>query len=355
MLKLNSLFLYTFFAAIFFLTSCQDERSPVEPIQDFHSQPSISKITIPIGATIDSAKVFFNVTSASGKEVTLHRITYSWQEMMVTWNNFGGSYDATAENSFTPSGMGWYSANVTGLINSWIDGTYSNYGILLNETSLDTLQTFSSKEEGNSPYLKIWWTLNGVNDFDSTSSMADTYIQSDSGDVNFGNETHLNSGWLDTVEAQTLVTFEIEMVYSGCTHGQGYWKTHSAHGPAPYDSTWALLGEDSTFFLSNQTNYEIMWTAPSGGNSYYMLAHQYIATLLNIFGGADPGEIQETIDDATTMFETYTPEYIGSLKGNNQIRQEFISLKNMLARYNDGEIGPGNCDETSTQFPYKYK
>ena len=39
--------------------------------------------------------------------------------------------------------------------------------------------------------------------------------------------------------------------YGGCTLTQGYWKTHSEYGPAPYDDTWALLpaGADSPFFL----------------------------------------------------------------------------------------------------------
>ena len=196
-----------------------------------------------------------------------------------------------------------------------------------------------------SPYLKVWWSLNGTYGYDSTAAFSDTYIQSDSGDVNFGNSMELITGWQDTVEIQSLVGFEIEMVYTGCTRSKGYWKTHSIYGPAPYDSAWELLGEDSTFFLSNQSNYEVMWTPPSGGNTYYMLAHQYIATAINILNGADPNEIQGAFDDATDLFNTYTPEYVGGLRGNNQIRQEFNSLKSLLAQYNGGEVGPGSCSD----------
>ena len=86
-----------------------------------------------------------------------------------------------------------------------------------------------------------------------------------------------------------------------------------------------------------------MWTPPSGGNVYYQLAHQYIATKLNFLSGADPSEGQEAFNDATDLFETYTPEYIGGLKGNNPLRQQFIRLKSELAHYNSGEIGPGSC------------
>jgi hypothetical protein len=67
--------------------------------------------------------------------------------------------------------------------------------------------------------------------------------------------------------------------------------------------------------------------------------------------GADPGEVQETFDDATDLFNNYTPEYIGGLKGNNPTRQEFNLLKSILAQYNGGEIGPGKCESSSTEAP----
>ena len=38
----------------------------------------------------------------------------------------------------------------------------------------------------------------------------------------------------------------------GCTLTQGYWKTHSKYGPAPYDSTWALIGEDTGVLLQRE-------------------------------------------------------------------------------------------------------
>ena len=354
MFKLKNLFITTIITLSLLLISCQDEQTPVNP--DFNSaQGDLPKLTIPVGATIESAMFFINVTAADGEEVTLHRVTDYWEETAVTWNNFGSSFDAFVDGSYTPNDMGWHSVDVTGLVSGWLDETFPNYGILLKETAPDTTQTYSSKEGSDSPYLMIWWSLNGLSGYDSTGAFADSYIQSDSGDVNFGDAMVLVTGWQDTVETQTLVAFEIEVVYPGCTRSKGYWKTHSIYGPAPYDSAWALLGEDSTFFLSNQTNYEVMWTAPSGGNAYYMLAHQYIAASINILNGADPSEIQEAFDDATDMLETYTPEYIGSLKGNNPIRQDFIGLKSMLAQYNGGEIGPGNCEESAGIFPYSRK
>lgn len=342
MFKLKNLFFLFIVLVTILMISCQNEQNPVEPSSGFPSH-ELNKVTIPYGATIDSAAFFINVTAAFGEEVTVHRITRYWEEMFVTWNNFVSGFDTNIEGYLTPVTPGWHSVDVTSLVNSWFDQTYPNRGMLLKESSPDTVQFYTSKEEGHGPYLKVWWTLNGSHGYDSTGAIADTYIRSDSGFINSGGALELITGWQDTTEKQTLVEFEFEIVYTGCTRSKGYWKTHSIYGPAPYDSTWALLGEDSTFFLSNKTNYQVMWTSPSGGNAYYQLAHQYIATKLNFLAGADPSEALEAFDEATDLFETYTPEYIGSLKGNNPIRQQFIGLKSELAQYNGGATGPGAC------------
>ena len=48
-------------------------------------------------------------------------------------------------------------------------------------------------------------------------------------------------------------TVFIDVLCPGCTYTQGYWKTHSRYGPAPYDTTWAKVGEDTPFYLSGQS------------------------------------------------------------------------------------------------------
>jgi hypothetical protein len=135
----------------------------------------------------------------------------------------------------------------------------------------------------------------------------------------------------------------------GCTLTPGYWKTHNESflGGAPHDDTWLLIppaAEDSPFFLSGQSYFEVLWTAPKG-NAYYNLAFHYIAAELNMLNGADGSSIQTEFDTATGLFNTYTPAEIGALKGNNALRQQFISLAGTLGAYNEGLIGPGHCDE----------
>jgi len=133
---------------------------------------------------------------------------------------------------------------------------------------------------------------------------------------------------------------------NGCTLTPGYWKTHSKYGPAPYDDTWALIGEDTIFFLSGLSFYEVLWTEPSGGNAYFILAHAYIAAQLNVLNGAStPSDVATALSDATALFGLYTPEDIGALSGNDPVRKSFVKLAETLDDYNNGLSGPGHCDD----------
>ncbi len=137
----------------------------------------------------------------------------------------------------------------------------------------------------------------------------------------------------------------------GCTLTQGYWKTHSEFGPAPYDETWAQLpnGASTAFFLSGQTYYQVLWTSPAG-NAYYNLAHQYIAAQLNFLNGADPSAAQAAFNAATALFNTYTPAQVAAMKASNAVRKQFIALAATLDGYNNGLIGPGHCSESAAKL-----
>ena len=104
------------------------------------------------------------------------------------------------------------------------------------------------------------------------------------------------------------------------------------------------VGENTIFFLSGQSYYNVLWTSPNG-NAYYILAHAYIAAKLNQLNGADFTAAQSAFDTATGLFNTYTPAQIGALRGSSTLRAQFISLATILDNYNNGLIGPGHCSE----------
>jgi hypothetical protein len=127
----------------------------------------------------------------------------------------------------------------------------------------------------------------------------------------------------------------------GCTLTPGYWKTHSKYGPAPYDDTWAQIGEDTPFYLSGQSYYQVLWTSPSGGNAYYILAHQFIAAKLNGLNGASTTpEVNAAIAWAEGFFSAYTPSSF-----SKAVAGQAKAYAATLDSYNNGLIGPGHCSE----------
>lgn len=130
---------------------------------------------------------------------------------------------------------------------------------------------------------------------------------------------------------------------STCTLTQGYWKTHSAYGPAPYDAAWALLsgGENTPFFLSGTTYHGVYAMKPSDG-AYWSLAHQYVAAKLNALNGASTASVQASFDAATAFLEARTPAEVGK---HGPLANECKQLASALDAFNRGAVGPGHCSE----------
>jgi hypothetical protein len=139
----------------------------------------------------------------------------------------------------------------------------------------------------------------------------------------------------------------------GCVLTPGYWKTHSLHGPAPYDATWALVGEDTPFFLATAADgsplgwHAVLWTAPRG-NAYFILARAWIAATLNGLNGASAStQVLDALAEAQALFESWTVEAMGALRGNQAPRPRVLELAGILDMYNNGigDLGPPSCSE----------
>jgi hypothetical protein len=129
---------------------------------------------------------------------------------------------------------------------------------------------------------------------------------------------------------------------AGCTLTPGYWKTHSERGPAPYDSTWALLpqGANTPFLNSGKTYYNALWTSPKG-NAYWILAHAFIAAELNGLNEASTTAVDDALHEARALLTLYRP----STALSASVRDQFLSLATALDQYNNGLTGPGHCSE----------
>jgi hypothetical protein len=146
-------------------------------------------------------------------------------------------------------------------------------------------------------------------------------------------------------ESSVSVTANIDCP-QGCTLTQGYWKTHSSQGPAPYDDAW-LNNESRT--LRSMNWLTILHTSPQKGNAWYILAHQYIAAWMNYnANGADaPTNVISALNGAGLLLSTNSPETLAAAKGKSgtDLRNNFINLAGLLGSYNEGTIGPGHCSE----------
>lgn len=87
-----------------------------------------------------------------------------------------------------------------------------------------------------------------------------------------------------------------------CALSFGYWRNHTDAWPVGFDP-------NAIFYNSGKTWLEVLNTPPPRGNKYYILAHQYIAMVLNTAAGTcvTPG-VQPDLDAARDFFLASTPD-----------------------------------------------
>jgi hypothetical protein len=132
-----------------------------------------------------------------------------------------------------------------------------------------------------------------------------------------------------------------------CTLSQGYWRTHSAAGPAPYDAGWEALpgglGHMTLFFATGKTWLEVFNT-PVRGAAGIALAYQYMAAKLNILnaGGAIiPGDVEDAIDAAEAWFTGKTWDQVTA----RQSKAVSDMLNALAATLDDFNTGEAHCSE----------
>jgi len=131
---------------------------------------------IPDTATIDEAllKIYVYEVSSGTPQISAYRIITSWVESEVTYNKAdsstnwatagmasGTDYASTAAGtSASVSSAGWATIDITDLVQDWVDGTYTNKGVVLKLTTAGHLKTRMSEYSTTSyrPKLEVTYT-----------------------------------------------------------------------------------------------------------------------------------------------------------------------------------------------------
>ena len=145
--------------------------------------------------------------------------------------------------------------------------------------------------------------------------------------------------WFKNVKADTPPPPD-----GGCTLTQGYWKTHSKSGPAPYDDGWKEIGplEENTLFFNSGATWLAVFNTPPRGNAFYQLAHQYMAAKLNRLNGASgTTDVDNALSGAEALFSSLAA---GSTTLTTAQKTQAQSWATLLDNYNNGLVGPGHCN-----------
>ncbi len=138
----------------------------------------------------------------------------------------------------------------------------------------------------------------------------------------------------------------------GCTYGKGFWKNHSGFGPQD-DLVTDLLpiwlgnsdGESSIAVETAQIAYDILRQHEYGhpSNGITRLYAHFLTAKLNVANGASDEDIADYIVEADNFLADNDWEDWNEL--DHDTRMMINDWKDMFEDYNEGDIGPGNCDD----------
>ena len=122
----------------------------------------------------------------------------------------------------------------------------------------------------------------------------------------------------------------------GCTLTQGYWgqEHHAWPGPGDFERQYFRHWP----FFDSERSWQETFDAPTHGEAYMILAHQYMAATLNIANGADAPDDIRAIRQAAAGWFAGTPAERAAVG-----RETLILWADQLARFNEGRAGVPHC------------
>lgn len=283
---------------------------------------------IPVNATVVSATLLMQaVASATAMNVQVFQMLQQWVE--GTGNNTAGAanwnqaspgvswsalpYSLTPSATTLSSGTGQQSWNLTGLVQSWVNGSQANYGVLLGSQDGGgaAVTAYASRETATPPRLIISYTLpsNTAPALNATASPQLSAEAEDAG-VPVGAVGTLVSqlvdfatpaGQLDNVTDPDLAP-QLGVAVTGADTVNGNWFYSTDNG-----TTWLALGavsNTSARLLAADANTRIYFSAAANYNGS-------IGSALTIRAwdrttGVNGGLASTAVNGGTSAFSTAT-------------------------------------------------
>jgi hypothetical protein len=146
------------------------------------------------------------------------------------------------------------------------------------------------------------------------------------------------SGLTQSLYSQTL-TGALTVQGTNCTYTQGYWKNHAG--------AWPVLSLTLGSVSYTQAQLLAILAQPVAGNGLISMAHQLIATKLNLAGGGVPTAlVTSTIAAADAQIGALVVPPVGA----GSLTPASTSTETQtFDDFNQGITGPGHCGETPTR------
>ncbi len=235
--------------------------------------------SIPTGSNVLSARVYFFVKSTVSDPVSIHRITSAWIETGATWSNSAAGFDPTSSGSFTPSTNNQFvSANLTALVQQWVNGSVPNQGLMLIATTTAGESKYSTKEANGitqDPYLVVEISQGGG--AQTTYSNMDTHIEEKNPSNNYGTDKENKVSRKTGDNKRSLFRFDLAMIPAGsniASASTNLYVTSSNNSPvyihritADWTETGATWNNISSAFAPSASAS----FTPSSNNQYYSI------------------------------------------------------------------------------------
>jgi len=124
---------------------------------------------------------------------------------------------------------------------------------------------------------------------------------------------------------------------TACPRTQGFWKNHLAAVDAALEGIGFLVVGGQN--LTADQLIAILKTPPKKGDATLILAHQLIATKLNLLTGSDSAPILATVLAADALLAGVSPPF-AFVHASTTLGQQMVALAKTLDQYNNGANTP---------------